>query len=218
VKAAAICLVLAACGGSAMKKGPVVIELFTSQGCSTCPPADRFLASLAPGDELGGRPVIPLAFHVDYWNDLGWADPFSTAAWTQRQASYGGNIYTPEVVVAGRADTIGSHRREIEELVKAAPPTTELDASAAFEDGAVRVTANPPAGTTAWAAIVEDGIENTIHAGENKGATAHDDHIVRALVQVDGTATIPLDPAWHHPRVVAFAQANDGTIVAARAL
>src|SRR5579864_4298233 len=80
----------------------VVVELFTSQGCSTCPPADRLLTQLGSG--AGAGQVIPLAFHVDYWNRLGWTDPFSSAEWSARQAKYGralhvDNVYTPELVV-----------------------------------------------------------------------------------------------------------------------
>ncbi len=72
--------------------GPVLLELFTSQGCGSCPPADRWLAPLAARDQVGGRTVIPLAFHVDYWNDLGWTDPFSSAAWSERQQWYAARL------------------------------------------------------------------------------------------------------------------------------
>ena len=197
--------------------GPVVIELFTSQGCSSCPPADRWLASLRPGDEVGGRPVIPLAFHVDYWNYLGWADPFSSEAWSERQSRYG-RVYTPEIVVAGRADAVGSHRREIEDLVAATPPTAVLEATLSGSTSELRIAATAPTGTTVWAAVVEDGLVTDVDAGENAGEALRDDHIVRALVAVDGEARVAREPAWGKVRVVAFAQAADGTIVAARAL
>src|SRR5262245_58242267 len=91
-------------------RAPVVLELFTSQGCSSCPPADELLPELAaaPG-------VIALAFHVDVWDDLGWKNPFSSPQWTARQESYveklGGGPYTPQLVVNGRAHVVGSDRR-----------------------------------------------------------------------------------------------------------
>jgi hypothetical protein len=204
--------------------GPVVIELFTSQGCSSCPPADRWLASLRPGAIVGGRPVIPLAFHVDTWNDLGWADPFSAAAWTERQDGYaralgGRGPYTPEIVVAGRADAVGSNRGAVSRLIAAAPPTAALDATLTREGARLLVRATAPAGAAAWAAVVEDGLITEVHAGENRGEELRDDHIVRALVRIDGgEARVAIDPAWGPVRVVAFAQTPDGAIVAARAL
>ncbi|MDP9120716.1 MAG: DUF1223 domain-containing protein, partial [Acidobacteriota bacterium] len=69
------------------ERGPVVVELFTSQGCSSCPPADRLLSRLAADSRLSGK-VIPLAFHVDYWNSIGWSDPFSSPRWSGRQQAY----------------------------------------------------------------------------------------------------------------------------------
>src|SRR5262245_14283801 len=98
--------ILAACapaadagpGQGTAATGPIVVELFTSQGCSSCPPADALLSDLA-SRPTGGRTILPLAFHVDYWDDLGWADPFSRAAWSERQQRYAaarkdGEIYT----------------------------------------------------------------------------------------------------------------------------
>src|SRR5512134_2402114 len=91
-------------------KPRAVVELFTSQGCSSCPPADRLLA------ELGEDPaVLPLAFHVDYWDHLGWRDPFSSPRWSERQGRYartlGRGLYTPQLVVAGDQDVLGSNQR-----------------------------------------------------------------------------------------------------------
>src|SRR5579863_6180669 len=89
---------------------PVVVELFTSQGCSSCPPADALLAELAKQDG-----VIALGFHISYWNGLGWKDPLSSEASTDRQKAYagrfnGGQVYTPQIVVDGTAEMIGSDR------------------------------------------------------------------------------------------------------------
>jgi len=209
---------------AAMADGPVVLELFTSQGCSSCPPADRFLASLRAGDTLAGRPVIPLSFHVDYWNDLGWADPLSSARWTERQGAYAPllhsehGVYTPQLVIAGRADAIGSQRRDVEELIAATPATATLDASAARTGDRLRIRATPPAGARAWAAIVQDEVTTAIRRGENAGETLLERHIVRALIPVDGVAELAIAPAWGTVHIVAFAQEPGGAIVAARAL
>src|SRR5678816_1982458 len=106
--------------------GPVVLELFTSQGCSSCPPADRLLSSFIKEGEVAGRQVVALSFHVDYWNDLGWADPFSLPAWTERQRQYaealGDNrVYTPELVVAGQTGFVGSNGGQIRQAIGKAP-------------------------------------------------------------------------------------------------
>src|SRR5271170_848625 len=111
-----------AAGDSRPDEGPVVIELFTSQGCSSCPPADELLSRLAREGGLGGRKLAPLAFHVDYWNELGWADPFSTPAWTARQQAYARSlgddrVYTPELVVAGGAGMVGSQSGRVAEAI-----------------------------------------------------------------------------------------------------
>src|SRR5262245_60801676 len=94
---------------------PVVVELFTAQGCSSCPPADRLLTELGGN---GGGGIIPLAFHVDYWNHDGWTDPFSSAEWTKRQAAYARRlglqqVYTPQAVVDGSVELIGSRAPEL---------------------------------------------------------------------------------------------------------
>ena len=91
---------------------PVVLELFTSQGCSSCPPADAVLSKLGRDEKLAGR-VIPIAFHVDYWTYIGWADPFSSADWTARQNEYAralkaDSLYTPQLVVNGATHLNGS--------------------------------------------------------------------------------------------------------------
>ena len=199
--------------------GPVVIELFTSQGCSSCPPADRYLASLRPGDVVAGRPVIPLAFHVDYWNDLGWTDPFSSEAWSERQQGYGHRVYTPQIVVAGGDHAIGSRTQDVERLIGSAAATRELAARLERTADALVITATAPVGARVLAAIVEDGRVTAVRAGENDGRELRDDHVVRALVPVeDGRAEVALDPAWGAVRVVVLAQEPGGAIVAARAL
>lgn len=102
-----------------VRNGFVVLELFTSQGCSSCPPADEVLAKYAMQNN---SLIIPLAFHVDYWNYIGWKDPFSKAQFTERQRNYASQLkaqgnYTPQIVINGKHELVGSYKNEIQELV-----------------------------------------------------------------------------------------------------
>src|SRR5439155_23043220 len=156
---------------------PVVVELFTSQRCSSCPPADELIRTLARDASLRGK-VIPLAFHVDYWDRLGWRDPFSAADWSRRQSFYvralslrGG--YTPQMVVNGERQFVGSNAHALDAAL------AEESRQAPF--GSVRVTvmragavlaANVSAKVTSAAptdvvlALVENGISTKVTAGE----------------------------------------------------
>jgi len=215
---------------------PVLVELFTSQGCSSCPPADRALAELAaqPLAERRVIPnVIPLAFHVDYWNYIGWTDPFSSADWSARQRRYGtafggGRIYTPELVVAGAADCVGTDNSRLRKLVAAAaaePESATIELVPAPRAGGkwpltVRAQRQPQPGAPAaevLVAIYENGLETPVGAGENARRKLHNDRVVRRLVRA---ATLPagggsaeqrlelaLDPAWGKDvGLVAFVQ------------
>ena len=107
------------------ERQPVILELFTSEGCSSCPPADTLLASLSRGQPVPGADIIALELHVDYWDDLGWADPFSSAAHSARQRAYGvafnqRGIYTPQLVVDGHAELLGSSAGGAKEAIAAA--------------------------------------------------------------------------------------------------
>ncbi len=124
---------------SPAKRRAVVVELFTSEGCSSCPPADDLLGRLRVPPAAGEAEIIPLGFHVDYWNDLGWRDRFSSASFTNRQAAYteklGGNgPYTPQMIVDGTEEFVGSNaRRAHEAIVKAAaqPERVEIQLASA---------------------------------------------------------------------------------------
>ncbi|MEP6918890.1 MAG: DUF1223 domain-containing protein, partial [Acidobacteriota bacterium] len=102
-------------GSRPTPRTPILVELFTSEGCSSCPPAEALLTQLLSGQPVAGAEIIPLEFHVDYWDRLGWKDPFSSAAFTSRQGIYtaafatDGN-YTPQMVVDGAAQLVGSDR------------------------------------------------------------------------------------------------------------
>src|SRR5580765_7197680 len=120
-------------GNVAGARVPVVLELFTSEGCSSCPPADALLGKLAEQQPVPGADIIALEEHVDYWNQQGWIDPFSSTQWTQRQQDYASGladhgVYTPELVINGRSGLVGSRQgeayREIAQAV--AQPRTEI--------------------------------------------------------------------------------------------
>jgi hypothetical protein len=209
---------------------PVVVELFTSQGCSSCPPADALLAEIVRDGKLGDRPVLALSFHVDYWNRLGWTDPFSSAAWSARQSAYSRSlgergVYTPQLVVGGRAHVVGSQRREVAAAIASAPDLGELDATIEWIGSHAVVGAGAPAGADAWIAIVEDDLVTDVPDGENAGERLRNQHVVRHLERVAaagerGTTTIAVDPAWRgRLAAIAFAQRPDDlAIVAARSL
>lgn len=185
--------------GKAAGQGPVVIELFTSQGCSSCPPADRLLSRLKRDSRLAGA-VIPLAFHVDYWNHQGWSDPFSSSLWSQRQEGYAhafrsNRVYTPQLVVNGRTECVGSSEievmRRIHEALAAAPAgVVSLAGPGTAGGGEARLTVTarllrpvPGPSVDVWVALTESGLTTAVGAGENATATLHDDQVVRRLVK-----------------------------------
>ena len=227
--AALLPLACATAEGDTMKpttgpEGPIVVELFTSQGCSSCPPADHILGKLAQNGELGGRKVIPLSFHVDYWNDLGWADPYSQAAWTARQNQYANalgdtRVYTPELVVGGAAGMVGSNSTQIAAAVGKAERPALLAATAKWSKDSVEITTTAPAGADVLVAVFEDARSNKVPRGENSGTTSVHRHVVRKLEKVavagkQGTVKIALDAGWTDLGAVVFAQRADKKIVA----
>jgi hypothetical protein len=211
---------------AAASSGPaVLVELFTSQGCSSCPPADRLLGAL-PG-EVDGVQVLPLAFHVDYWDDLGWRDPFSSAAWTARQNRYAhalgaGRIYTPQLVVMGTADVVGSDRGKAIDLIRKAAgrPASgaRIQATTASGQQALTVSvdaalgaAKPgPARADAWVALVENGLATMVARGENQGRGLVDHFVVRRLTRAftveagrprRGDVELALESTWRRDRM-----------------
>lgn len=161
---------------AARAEEPVVVELFTSQGCSSCPPADALLARLAERSD-----VIPLALHVDYWDYIGWADSFASPEYTRRQKNYARahgvrTVYTPQMVIDGRTAVVGHRPMEVvEEIMEAknAPETVRLDVSRQDDEIVVRVTALGPIGGEALLQLVRYKPRETvaIGRGENAGKT-----------------------------------------------
>ncbi|HMD01039.1 MAG TPA: DUF1223 domain-containing protein [Ferruginibacter sp.] len=175
-------------------KGFVVMELFTSQGCSSCPPADEILGKYAQkNDSL----IIPLSFHVDYWNRLGWVDPFSKAAFTERQNYYASklnveSIYTPQLVLNGKKELIGSDETGIEDAVNS---FLKQDASAELSittqrigEGKVNINyvlQGAKAGTVLNLALVQANLTTNIRAGENSGVKLTNYNVVRDFKSID---------------------------------
>jgi len=209
-------------------EGPLVLELFTSQGCSSCPPADQLLSKLASAGSLADRPVAPLTFHVDYWNDLGWADPYSLPAWTERQHQYSraigdDRVYTPELVVGGASGVIGSDLAAVTRAIQRAPRPALLPATASWSKDTLTVTATAPGDADVWVAVWEDGTTTKVTRGENSGETLGSDRVVRRLERIAGagqkaSAAVKLDPKWHAAGAIAFAQRADRRIIASALL
>ena len=176
---------------------PVVVELFTSQGCSSCPPADRLLG------ELAGRPgVITLAYHIDYWDRLGWKDPFGLAAATARQNVYTRalrlqSLYTPQIVIGGETDVVGFDRPAV--LAALQGNREGLPIRLSRTDGKLMIQL--PAGTAAEVTVVtySGETETRVTRGENAGRILKATSIVRAVYPMgrwDGAAkTVSLDLA-----------------------
>lgn len=164
---------------------PVVVELFTSQGCSSCPPADALLG------ELAGQPgVLALSFHVDYWDYIGWKDPFATAQYTERQRDYAARlglryVYTPQIVVDGRHDVVGSKRREVTRAIAEAAGTAPPVSVTFDEAGSGRVVLSagsaPAGGATVWLITFDDSHKTEVARGENRGRAITNSNVVREL-------------------------------------
>jgi hypothetical protein len=192
---------------------PVLVELFTSEGCSSCPPADAALAELARSQPVPGAEVVPLEFHVDYWNRLGWADPFSAAEYSLRQENYGNDVYTPQMIVDGTRSFVGSSENAREEVARAGRASkTALTVESHAEKGlSTSIKVGPlPEGLPAarvWMAVTEDGLSTEVPRGENAGRTLRHAAVVRALRDI-GPATsgsfhaeVPLSGAWKRDRL-----------------
>ncbi|MDF1793757.1 MAG: DUF1223 domain-containing protein [Thalassobaculaceae bacterium] len=171
---------------------PVVAELFTSQGCSSCPPADAYLGRLAARDD-----VVALAYHIDYWDYIGWRDPFADPTNTARQRAYRqslGNrtIYTPQMVIDGEVDAVGSDRRAVDTLIGerlTADPTARhtVQVHAALVDGALRAEIEDVGmpGPADVLAVAYDARHVTeIRRGENSGLRLEDFNVVRAIRKI----------------------------------
>lgn len=223
---AAVLLAAGVGAGSARaaEAAPVtVVELFTSQGCSSCPPADSFLA------ELADRPgVLALSFHVDYWDYIGWKDPYSSQENTRRQREYARRfdlsyVYTPQIVVGGSLQTAGSNRAIVLDALRqrrSAPPVPVPDLK---RDASGGLVIGLPAleGGDLWLIAYDREHVTAVQRGENRGATIRNRNVVRKIVGLgswDGrpdTRRVETPPGKGGGLVLLVQSPRDGRIVSA---
>jgi hypothetical protein len=219
---------------SVLAAAAILVELFTSEGCSSCPPADATLARLHQQQPVPGVRLLVLSEHVDYWNDQGFRDPFSSAQFTARQGRYGDRMYTPQAIVDGHFDVLGSDQEGIVRAAKGAALEPHGTISVSRASGARRVhlaaSALPPHGPSqVMLAVVEDRLVSKVERGENAGRTLSHTAVVRALKDVgtipgsasewSGDVEVPQGAAWKETRIVAFVQdTRSSRVLAAGAL
>ncbi len=214
----------------------VVVELFTSEGCSSCPPADALLAELDTKQPLGSADIIAIEEHVDYWDELGWKDPYSSSAWTARQNDYAGTLrngsaYTPQMVVDGTTGFVGNRggtaRQEIEKAATNRKARIEISQVSLVENKAVTLKVNiekslrvsPKDTAEVIVVITESGLRSSVKGGENNGKDLQHSPVLREF-RVIGTAgksgeeeftaqpSVKLDAKWNaaNLRAVVFIQ------------
>jgi hypothetical protein len=212
-----------ASAAAAAETRPVVVELFTSQGCSSCPPADRLLGELAKRSD-----IVALGFHITYWDGAAWRDPFSRPQSTERQVAYdrqltGGQVYTPQMVVDGTVDVIGSDRTAVLAAIAAAKPiaVAPVTFSADRRSVTIGIGASPASGTVLLARYVLSRT-TPIGGGENASRTATDFNGVEHLETLgawDGKAlSLPIEPPDVGEGIAVLVQAPDGTMLGAASL
>ena len=213
---------LAAMPASADQR-PVVIELFTSQGCSSCPPADALLGELARRSD-----VVALGFHISYWDSPGWKDPLSNQGSTDRQKAYargfGGRVYTPQMVVDGTREMIGSDRAAALTAlgkVREARPEASAPVSFAADRRSVAIGGGVGNGEVVLVRFVRHRTTDVV-AGENAGRVLRDANGVRELTTLgawDGSAlSFPIEPPGADEGLTVLVQAPDGHMLGAAAL
>jgi hypothetical protein len=208
--------------------GVAVVELFTSEGCSSCPPADRVLAGLTARAKADSLPVYTLSFHVDYWNYLGWRDRFSSSNYSERQRGYSkinasGGTYTPQVVVNGEAECVGSDASRIDDLIGSAlkrVPRTQIELDAQRGAQGIEVgyrVSGATAGRVLNLALLEPRAESQVEHGENAGERLAHVNVVRAFASRALSAgnaghwTLQAGPDFAARRIGVVAYAEDAS-------
>jgi len=228
----AFVLALAAQAAEPNAKVPVLAELFTSEGCSSCPPADALLMKLDQAQPVAGAQVIVLSEHVDYWNSEGWNDPYSSAQFTERQRMYAHSLlaetYTPQIVIDGRSECNGSNGKAILAAVtrEAARPKTPVKIVTATRDGNEAIVSFTVGAATGkgnvWVAIADDRDQTSVKRGENSGKTLTHVSVVRSLGKVgavtkaaglEKTVRVPLKAEAGDLRVVVFVAESGGPVM-----
>ena len=228
---------MADCDARSGTRTAALVELYTSEGCSSCPPAEQQLGRLAQVLDAGAD-AVPLALHVGYWDELGWKDAYAQTAFGERQqwlvaANRQNTVYTPQFFVAGSAvrDWPDGLRDQVQEI-NARPATARIRVQAKAQDDAVlslQIEAATVAGASSAAlylALAESGLVATVARGENGGRTLAHEHVVRAwigplAVTDDGLSlrrALPLAADWNRARleVIAFIQdTNNGRVLQA---
>jgi hypothetical protein len=211
-------------GVAAAAPRPVVVELFTSQGCSDCPPADALLRHVKATDP----DVLALDLHVTYWNNAAWKDPFSLQAATNMQNDYATlrnstEVYTPEAVVDGTAQFVGSDQSKMADAIMTAKAaiakSPEIPVTVAASGGHVSVDVGPGTGAgTVWLFGVDPERTTTVRGGENGGETLTEVNVVRSITKIGSWNGQPLRRQISVPAGTKFAaliQRPDGTILGA---
>src|SRR5262245_5908453 len=198
----------------------VLVELFTSEGCSSCPPADALLERLDRSQPIPGAQIVVLSEHVDYWNHIGWADPYSSPAFSARQGQYARRFqtqgpYTPQMVVDGRSEFVGSDARAAESAIRSAARYPKAAIRISEEGGSALIDVAPlPSGTARKAGVfaaeaMESGTQDVVR-GENKGRRLHHVAIAKELKQIgtvdDRTEFKAQLPVESGARLVVFVQ------------
>lgn len=228
-------LLLLGTGPFAAERVPVVVELFTSEGCSSCPPAEALLSSLSH-EQSGNVEIIALGEHVDYWNELGWKDRFAAHQYTQRQEDYArrfrlDSVYTPQMVIDGHREFVGNDQPAVRKIIAEASRAKKPVEVALDIDGD-QVNVSLKQSGTASAAILlvvtEDNLTTEVRSGENGGRRLVHQAVVRSLRQIgvltggsfSAHAPLELDSAWLKPNVKVLVLAQDpasGAILGAAA-
>jgi hypothetical protein len=222
----------------------VVVELFTSEGCSSCPPADSLLKKLSEEQKMDDVQIVALEEHVDYWNHLGWRDPYSAAEFSERQNDYSrvfgtDGVYTPQMIVDGQHEILGSRGLAAREAIQKAAdqPKAEIEllASADATPGKPTFEArikslngiSPHGAVELWLAVTEKGLQTDVKAGENSGETLKHAAVVRSLRKVDAIRNpagysrqfqAAIEPGWKKENlavVVLLTEKNSRKIIGA---
>ncbi|MEM9325930.1 MAG: DUF1223 domain-containing protein [Bacteroidota bacterium] len=209
-------------GPTTISKPFIVAELFTSEGCSSCPPADQLLSEIVDS-QYDDIEVMALSFHVDYWDYIGWKDPYADARFGDRQRSYAQKlqsrqVYTPQLVLNGKEAFVGSNRAQWQRALKqlrSDQPKATLDLTAlVVENGVVSAafSGTDETGLILNFAVVERNLSQQVTRGENRGRRLQHDNVVRYFEQrtFDGRqslkAKVPKDIKWEDAKVIAYLQ------------